>query len=372
MFEEIVKFLKEPRNLILLLFGPIIFTFLIGGCYYNDYIKDIPIVIFDADNTSISRTVIKEFANSERYYIKEEVNSFDELKSVIDEKKSHIGLYIPKDFNKDIKKQRSSKVVLFIDETNVTIGNTALGFASEILSTINAGINIKVFQAKGIDPTTSLKMAKIFKTESRMLYDPKMTYKSYAMPGMVIVFVQQMFISLFVAKIIQDRRRKFIKAIIFSSVGTISYTICNLMLKYFLDIEIRGNMLVLGLYMFAFLMALVGPCMVIGSIFKDRLKVTQFCMLLSMPTFLTAGYVWPLAQMPKPLLITIKSIWPLIYAIAPMRDILNKNTPINIFANNIISLVAFGIIWFIIGYILFRHTFEKTIRRKANEQEGVA
>ena len=372
MFEEIVKFLKEPRNLILLLFGPIIFTFLIGGCYYNDYIKDIPIVILDQDNTPISRSIVKEFSNSERYYIKDEVNSFDELKNIIDEKKSYIGIYIPKDFNKDIKKLRSSSVMILIDETNVTLGNTALGSATEILSTLNAGIDVKVLEAKGVDPTTALKMAKVFKTESRVLYDPKMTYKAYSMPGMAIVFVQQMFLSLFVAKIIEDRKRKFLKALIFASVGTISYTLCNLILKYFLDIQIRGSLLVVAIYMFVFLMSLVGPCMIIGSIFKDRLKVTQFCMLLSMPTFLTVGYVWPLSQIPKPLVILVKSVWPLIYAMAPMRDILIKNTPVDIFTNNILSLIGFGIVWFIIGYIVFKYTFDKIDRRKTNEQEGIA
>lgn len=359
IFKEITKFFKDPKNIVILIIGPILFTFLIGGVYLKDYINDIPIVVLDMDNTSTSRMIINEFENNERYYISYRANSLDELKNIIDAKKAYLGIYIPKGFNKDIKKQKSSNIALIIDESNITIGNTALASATEILATLNAGINIKILEAKGIDPTTSYNLAKIFNFEARVLYDPKFTYKGYLMPGIILVFVQQLFLSAFIPKILEDRENIIIKSGIYATGAAISYVFCALILKYFLNISIKGSLLTAFVYVYIFILSLLGIALVIAALFKDRLKVTQFTMLLSMPTFLTAGYAWPIDQIPNPLLYVIKIIWPLIYAISPIRDIIIKNTPVLIFKKEIISLILFGIIWFIIGYNLFMYIFDK-------------
>lgn len=368
IFNEIKKFLREPKNIVLLLLGPIFFTIFIGGVYLKDYMKDIPIVVLDMDNSSVSRMIVNEFANHERYYISHEVNSLDELKNVIDSQNAYMGVYIPKNFYKDIKKQKSSNVAIIIDGSNATIGNTALAPASEILATLNAGINIKILEGKGLTPYTSYKLAKIFNFESRTLYDPKLTYKGYIMPGMVLVFVQQLFLSVFVPKIIEDRENIIIKALIYASTSVLSYIICIMVLNKFLNIEFKGSIVFPAIYVYLFILSLVGPSMVIASLFRDRLKVTQFCMVLSMPTFISAGYVWPTSQIPRSLLYTIKSTWPLIYTVSPVRDLLIKDTFIVVFKKEIISLCIFAGVWFLLGYILFKYTFGGS----ENEQERTA
>lgn len=359
IIEEIIKFFKEPKNPIMLIIGPILLTFLIGGVYIKDYMKDIPIAVLDMDNSSTSRLVVKQFEENERYYVSKHTNSFDELKSVMDQKKAYMGLYIPKDFNKNLKKLQSSNVLVILDGSNVTIGNTALAPATEILATINGGIQMKIMQAKNFNPKTSMNLAKIFNFESRILYDPKLTYKGYIMPGIILVFIQQLFLSIFAAKVSEDPQNILIKAIIYSVASIISYLSCILIMKTFLGVVIRGDLKLCAAYAYIFLIALSGPAVVIASLFKDRLKITQFCMLLSMPTFLTAGYVWPVEQMPIIVLKATKFIWPLIYALAPIRDIMIKNSPIQIFESNIKELVVYAVFWISIGYILSKVLLKK-------------
>ncbi|WP_187296278.1 ABC transporter permease [Tepidibacter mesophilus] len=370
LINEIIKFFKQPKNVVILILGPLFLTFLFGGVYIKDYLNDIPIVVLDMDNSSSSRMIVNEFKNNDRYYVSSTVNSFEELKYKIDSKEAHMGIYIPKDFNKDIKKQKSSSVALIIDESNITVGNTALSSASEILATINAGINIKILQAKGIDPKTSYDLAKIFNIESRVLYDAKYTYKGYVMPGIILVFVQQLFLSAFIPAIMDDKENIFMKSIIYSIVASLTYVLCALILKYFLDINFTGSLLYAFGYVMVFILALVGPGMLIAALFKDKLQVTQFTMLLSMPTFLTAGYAWPVEQTPVVLSYIIKGIWPLVYAITPIRDILVKSTPIRIFSKDIMYLIVFGCIWAFIGYNLFKRVFKNDNRGGMSEQEG--
>jgi ABC-2 type transport system permease protein len=120
-----------------------------------------------------------------------------------------------------------------------------------------------------------------------------------------------------------------------------------------------------------FILSLVGPGMLIAVLFKDKLKVTQFTMLLSMPTFLTAGYVWPIDQTPVVLLYIIRMIWPLIYAVAPVRDILVKSTPVSIFTKDIICLISFGCIWAFVGYNLFKRRLNDNRGDMSEQQETI-
>ncbi|MCT4507692.1 MAG: ABC transporter permease [Tepidibacter sp.] len=371
LINEIIKFFKQPKNIVILILGPLFFTLLLGGVYMKDYLNDIPIVVLDMDNSSTSRMIIKEFENNDRYYISSRADSFEKLKYAIDGKEAYMGIYIPKDFNKDIKKQKSSSVALIIDESNITIGNTALSSASQILATINAGINIKILQAKGIDPKTSYDLAKIFNFQSRVLYDAKYTYKGYVMPGMILVFVQQLFLSAFIPAIMDDRENIFSKSIVYSTIASLTYVMCALILKYVLNINFTGSFLYAFLYVMLFILSLVGPGMLIAVLFKDKLKVTQFTMLLSMPTFLTAGYVWPIDQTPVVLLYIIRMIWPLIYAVAPVRDILVKSTPVSIFTKDIICLISFGCIWAFVGYNLFKRRLNDNRGDMSEQQETI-
>lgn len=354
LIEEIKKFFKVPKNTFLLIVGPLVFTLIFGFCYYNDYLNDIPTAVLDMDHSTMSRMIIKDFSDSDRYQVIKYAKSTEELKQLIADKTVHLGLFIPPNFSADIKAKRGTSALMMIDGSNIAMGNNALATGTEILNTINAGVAMKVIESKNIPPNQAESYAKLFQFQSRVLWDSKLSYKYYMMPGMLIVLIQQMFLTVFIPNFIEDKRNILQKCLVHVVVALASFCISLYVLHDIVGVKFIGNEWVAVTLMGVYLFCLLGVSMTIGALFKDRQKATQFCMMLSMPTLLTSGYMWPVYAMPKSVLYITKVIWPLIYIITPIKDILIKDTPVHFFYGQLFQMLIFGVVWFFIGYYLVK------------------
>ncbi len=347
--EELEKFIRVPKNLVFLLIGPIAFAIIFGFVYYNDYLNDITVGVYDQDHSATSRMIIQTFDDSDRFAVTETPSNPDALKKLMDNRIVHLGVFIPKGFEKDIRRGRETGALLIVDGANIAIGNNALATASEILNTLNAGVSIKVFEGKNASPESAEKLAKLFQIQGRVLYDTKMSYKYYVLPGIIMMVVQQLFLAIFVPNFVEDPVNPVQKALICIGTVIVSYGASLLFIENVIGVAFAGSKLLaiglLSLYLFC----LIGSAMSLAAIFRNRMIATQICMMLSMPTFLLAGYIWPVSQMPPVLTFAVKLTWPLIHMLCPIRDILIKATPLSVFYGNIGAAMVFGMVWFGIG-----------------------
>lgn len=360
--EEALKFIKVPKNLIFLILGPLFFTFFFGFIYYNDYLNDITVGVLDQDHSATSRMIVKTFDDSDRFTVTETPANQAGLKTLMEDKKIHLGVFIPPDFEKNIRRGRDTGALLLVDGANIAIGNNALATASEILNTLNGGISIKVLEGRNASPESAEKLAKLFQFQGRVLYDTKLSYKYYVMPGMLMVLIQQMFLAVFVPNFVEDPVRPLYKGVVYVLAALLSYGLCLGALSTVIGIRFSGSPLIALLLMGVYLFCLLGSAMTLAALLRTRLAATQFCMMLSMPTFLLAGYVWPASQMPPALTFTVKLFWPLIHLLSPVRDILIKGTPVTVFAGNIVSVTAFGVVWFYVGSWLVKRRLKSDVQ----------
>jgi len=354
---EIKKFFSTPKNFIFMVLGPLVFTIIFGLTYSNDYLNNIPMAILDMDNSGTSRSVVEKFENDSRYDVLYYPQSIYELERLMDDKKVSSGLFIPKNFQNDIKSKKGTEAALLVDGANIAIGNNGLATGTEILNTINAGITIKFIEGKDIPPVLAENYGKIFQFNNRTLWDSKLSYRYYVMPGIILVLVQQLFLSIFVLNFIRDRENLVEKSLVHIFIGMGAYFISAGTLKYFLGIDFKGSLLIATLMAGIYLTVLLGIAMTIGSFFRDRVKATQFCMMMSMPTFLTAGYVWPIFKMPPLLTGILKLFWPLIYMVSPLRDFLIKGQFPTGYSLLFSEMIVFGVVWFVIGNKFSKKTF---------------
>lgn len=346
---EIIRFFKVPKNSVFLILGPLFFTIFFGFTYSSDYMNDIPLVVLDLDQTSTSRMIVDGFKENDRYDLVEVVTNTETLKERIEDRTAYIGLFIPPHFEGDLKAKRGSSALLMVDETNIAIGNSALTSGTEILHTLNAGLSMEVLKAKNFSPIKAENTAKLFQFENRNLYDSKLSYKYYVMPGMVVVLIQQLFLSIFVPNLVSDPRHVVAKCSVHVGVGMVSAAISLLALKHIVGVQLVGHIGIATLWLGIYLFSLIGISMVIAYIFNDRRKATQFCMILSLPTFLLAGYIWPLEAYPTWLAKAVPVFWPLVQVVSPIRDYLLKGTSPFVFKQQFVGLFFFAIGWLAIG-----------------------
>lgn len=358
------------KNLIILFVVPIFFTFVFGKVYSKTFVEKIPMVVMDEDNSSISRSIIKQFSESEGFQIIKYVDSENELKEIIDRKKAYVGLVIPKDFQKDVKEMSAPKTLFIVDQTNLVIGNNAFAYGSEILNTLNVGVQLNVLEGKGMNDYTAKKTVTSLSFTQRVLYDPQISYMKYLMFGIIGIILQQTFLEVLAPTLIDDKKKlleiKFLsidglkhlgrvtgRILVISLCALVQFTACFYIVGKYFNLPLRGIVLHDYILALIFILNLIAICFVLAAIFKEVLPCVQLCLFISIPAILTCGYVWPEFMMPKGLYKIVNTIWPLGSFINPLRDINLKGTDLQGIYKYIESGLRYTAIWLPIGIGLY-------------------
>ncbi len=365
---EFLSIFKNRGMMILLFIGPIFLTLYFGGVYYNDYVSDIPIAILDEDGSSLSHLVSDYFLTNERFEITNYPNSRQELQNLIDDGKVQMGIFIPNGFESKVTTYQSSQILAITDGTNIVVANNAIAQATLITQSISAGIEMKLIQGKGLSPQMAQNIALTYNIGERILFDPKMTYMNYLIICFLAVFMQQLMLSAMGSTFIRHSEylsngnvtQKVLGAVSSCFVGILpSVAMCMFTLINLFHVPITGNIGTVIVMTVVFVIALVGPSLLIASMTKVRIKYSQFSFMLSLPTFVSSGCVWPADQMPKVLEIIIRACWPLINYAKIVQEVLMKGMDFKTVIPNILEMGIFILIWLPIGISCYKKAFNE-------------
>lgn len=358
---------KKLGLLILLFIGIPFLGMWFTGAYYSEYVNDVAIAVLDEDNSSLSRQIIEYFDQNERFKVAYYASSREELQQLINERKAYMGVYIPPDLNNNIKLGNQSQVLILTDGTNVIVGNNVYAGAAQIVQTISGGASIQVLEAKGsLEESVATNMAVPFGFEERMLYDSKLTYMNYLIYGVIAVFLQQLMLSSMATLLsrnpeqvaAQNTFKQVLAKIIVSGTCLIasgSFTIFLLHKKF--NLIFNGNVGAALLLNILFAVAISCPAIILFSLTKKKTRFTQIAYMLSLPTFLTCGYVWPADQMPRLLATVIKILWPLMNYARAFDEIMIKGLPFATVSRNVVELVLYILIMMPIAIKCFKRSF---------------
>lgn len=367
LLKDLKETLMDIDIIILLLIGPIFLTLLFGGVYVNDYLEDIPIAVIDYDNSSTSRMIVQSFDENQRFNIVKYPKTRKELEGLLNSNDIHMGLVIPNDFSEDITNIKAPEAVILVDGSNMVIGNNAYAHATNIIQTIASGTQIKILETKGNLSDRAMSLAMPFKFTDRLLYDPKMTYINYLLLGFIAVFLQQVTLSGVGISVIKKGEKLaekntlkglFSKVFACGFFSVLSTFISIFIANNIFNIPIRGSLSVALLMSILFVLAISAPAIIIASILKDKVKYAQIAYMLSLPTFAGCGYIWTVDQLPKPLVIVTKLLWPLIYFARDFVEVLFKNLAFEAVKDNLIQMGFYTIVWMIVAIIIFKKRFK--------------
>jgi ABC-2 type transport system permease protein len=365
------KFL-EIKPYLIIVFVPIVFTLLFAGLFSPIFVEDIPIAIYDMDQSATSRSVVDYFYDSPTLSITEDIYSTEEVKEKLLLGEIYGAIIIPKDFGKNLNGKKGANAVVFMDNTNFMYGNNVMSAINTIFATVNAGVQMKLLEAGALVPYQSEQSVYTLNLVDRVLYNPQLGYFYYLFVGLLSVFVQQAFLAAGVPTLVQEKNRlrdlpmhmskEFIKVrmsllvrrfMLMGGCSIISMMACLRIAMAMTGFPMRGNIFVLILFQIIFLGAITGMTLVIASIFEQVEHAVQFTMFLTVPTFLSCGFAWPEYLMAPGFGAAIKAIWPLHYYIIPMKDVILKGVGLNLLNSYLIGGAIFAAVWIPIGLLLF-------------------
>ncbi|TCS79306.1 ABC transporter permease [Pectinatus cerevisiiphilus] len=312
---------------------PILFSVLFSMVYAQNSVKHIPLVIFDQENSSISRQLVQIYNDSEKFTIVDYVPDQESFEEDLATNKALVGLSIPPDFTKKVELGDASNLLLVVNSTNNLFGNVALMYSKQMNQTFSIAISQKLFEAGGILPSQSMNLVYPIHMGLRVLNNPVTGYKPFMLPGLMLNGLQ-IGILLAVGPLLvrEYKSKKYGKE--YSSLSlligktipswilaVLSYVVSMTVLFFIMDLQIAHKVIELLAIGVAFSFFVIQAMFFFSSISVDEVFSLQVPLVYLMPGLLFSGLTWPdflMTSFGK----FFSSLLPISYAAVNLRSVL--------------------------------------------------
>ncbi|EGQ26784.1 ABC superfamily ATP binding cassette transporter [Sporosarcina newyorkensis 2681] len=362
--EEWMNIFKDRRLLAMLVFVPVLYSAMFAYLYSNHTVKEMDTVLFDQDNSQLSRQIVQSFDQSESFNVTNLVYSESEIEQAIASGEAKVGVIIPSDFSARLNHGESPSVLTMIDGSNMMISNLATRSANEIVSTIGTGASVEQLQQQGFRSEEISKVFSPIPFSYRVLYNPTFDYSVFLVYGLIGTALQQVLLLGIALTVARDKelgiwgrftgwkeqpwKIAYAKCAPYFLIGVLNTFVAYLVGMYVVQLPFRGDILPFFILTISFAFALLGLGYLVSLFSESQLASTQLAMLIAVPSFLLSGFTWPFAAMPS-LLSTIGHMLPLTYFLDGVREIFLKGNGFITIWRDIVALLLMGLVTFFIA-----------------------
>lgn len=317
--------------------------------------KHIRMYVIDHDMSSYSRKLISKFEGSPFYVISGFSNSEKLSDEALRKNETDVIIEIPADFEKNLKKEQHAKIQLVINAINGVAAALVNGYSSLIIADFNQ--NILVDQGSFV--TASASSYKKINTELSFWYNPELNYKTYMVPGILVLLVTIIGLLLSGMNIVREKEIGTIEQINVTPVKKYQFIAAKLIPfwiialfelafgltlgKLLFDIPIVGNV---GLVFFAamiYLLVILGAGLLISTMTNTQQQAMMVSFFFMIIFLLMSGLFTSIESMP------VWAQWfdrinPIAYFIRIIRMVLLKGSGFNDIFADVAALFVYGIL----------------------------
>jgi ABC-2 type transport system permease protein len=365
--KELYQIRQDKRMLGVSIMAPILQVLLLGYAATTD-IRYSTLVVCDQDQTSDSRTLIREFTNTTYFIEKYRVASPDQINHYIEDGNANIALVIPEGYGRKLLGRETAQVQVILDGTDANTANVLLNYSTQIVQTVSQNILV--------DAASLLKGAKIGRVlpEPRVWFNPDLQSKNFMVPGvvaMVLMIITMTLTSLGIVKekeigtleqlmVTPIRPYQLIlgKLIPFTLIGFVDVSIVMAIAHFWFQVPIVGSLPLLFGLSGIFVLTTLGLGLFISTIAKSQqqaMLIAQF--FFFMPFLFLSGFTFPISNMPR-LIQLFSYIIPLRYFLEIVRGVFLKGSGMKELWPQVTALLVIGLAIFTLSVKRFHKHLE--------------
>jgi len=317
MRREYRRIFENKTFYAIMIVAPLVISLLLASIYAPKVVQDIPISILDADNSAVSRQVIRSLSATRSLNIVSYSQSVEEIRSAMQSGDIQGAVYIPRGTEKRLKSGKSARIVVYQNTANIILGNLILKATASTIKTLSTGVIMKKLMAGGLPKEAAFNRALPIRLETYSLYNPGYNYQNYLVPGLLFFILQLTIMLSAVLLIGQEFSQKTypkLYRIAGGNIGAImvgkamphvsihfaiALGIIGILFPAF-HIPIQGSLLTLLGWLLYFILTSFFLGWLISVIFPEPLLATEIAIFYNTPAFIFSGYTFPLWAMPAP------------------------------------------------------------------------
>lgn len=186
---ECSAIVSDKLYLAVVLLLPLLMTLFFGVMFYRGTIRDLPIVVVDRDNSSMSRKLCSMIDATPGVDIAFMKQSITEAESLMLSGKVVAIAYIDDGFERDIYGGVKTSVQCYLLGTNISASGIVEQNIEQVVETFSAGIALEKLQNLGVSPAQAMVYMMPIKVKYNIISNPYLNYGYYLAPIFMIMGV---------------------------------------------------------------------------------------------------------------------------------------------------------------------------------------
>lgn len=299
---------------------PLLYPVLYSLIYNKENVRDVPVIVVDADHSAMSRDYIRRLDATADVKVVRHDADLQAARQGIQTRDAYGIVYIPDDFQKNLMQGQQTYVQAYCDMSGMLYYKAILTANTDVSLDMNAEIKVAdaganpVAMASGIHGGTAEQRQTLqhpVRYEAVALYNAQNGFASFLIPAVLVLVIQQTML-LGIGLIGGTRREKGIKAK--ANMGTLAtltgsalafiavyipvsgYVLC--VVPAIFGLPQIGSLWDLAMLMLPFLVAVYNLGITVATIPRHRESIFLLVVFTSVPLLFLTGVSWPRTAIP--------------------------------------------------------------------------
>jgi ABC-2 type transport system permease protein len=180
------RFILGNRSvLLLLLAGPIVYSFLYTSIFISKMERNVPIMVIDNDQSELSRSLVRAIDAHEAVAVDACQKGMSDIEAEIFKMKYLAVLIIPENYSQMIKQGMQTKISLVVNNGRFMVANDVLRGINDVISEIAKNSVVQYYRTKGTNNNRALSLASPILFDIRCLFNTTEAYGDFIIVGLL-------------------------------------------------------------------------------------------------------------------------------------------------------------------------------------------
>jgi ABC-2 type transport system permease protein len=350
MRKEILELRSDPRLFGIVIVAPILQLTILGYAATTD-VKDVPILIVDADRSTASRELIARFEASANFTIVGVVSSTNEIDDWLERGRAWMALGVAPGYGEAVARGETATIQVVADGTDSNSTTVALGYARTLIGGYSAELVARRLGGREPEPLITAAV--------RVWFNPDLESRDFMIPGIVALLLLVITTNLSAMAIVREKelgtleqlsvtplaRWELIagKLLPYALIGMIDVVLVLVVAIVWFEVPLRGSVVLLFAMSLVYLLTTLGLGLFISTISatqQQAMMTTTFFFLT--PMIYLSGFIFPIENMPG-WIQPVTYLIPLRYFLVILRGLFLKGVGLETFWPQALALLAWGV-----------------------------
>lgn len=324
---EIQRLTTRPLYICCIFVLPILCSLFFTSLMDNGLPYDLPVGIVDQDNTSTTRSIIRNLNAFEQTGLKQAYADVAQARQAMQRGEIYAFFYIPTGTTENVISGRQPHISFYTNNSYLIAGSLIYRDMRTMAVLANASVGLKTMQARGINEKTAREQLQPIVIDTHAIHNPWLNYSVYLnntiLPGILMIMIMMLTVFSLGSELKENTAHEWMRLAgnrIGPAIATklLPYTCIFTMLIWFLYAYLYG-ILRFPCYSSMGGLALSGLMLVLSSqalgmfffiLFPTMRLALSTCSLWGVVAFSISGFTFPIMAMP-PSLQALSNLFPL-------------------------------------------------------------